>query len=82
MTCELLPNAVEFSRVYFSGWRLRMLEILYYLLPNMDKMNIKLMASYGLSPEFGVTASTTLYCLLYLLALLCLAIFIFEKREY
>lgn len=55
---------------------------LYYLLPNMDKLDIKSVVVYGELPPLSFFLLITLYTLIYLLFLWLIARFIFLRKEY
>jgi len=55
---------------------------LYYLLPNLDKFNIKNEVVLGTAINPWTTLFSVLYALAYILALLALTILIFRKREF
>ncbi|MBN2346238.1 MAG: ABC transporter permease subunit [Candidatus Aminicenantes bacterium] len=55
---------------------------LYYLLPNLAKFNIKNEVVLGTPPGAWTVLLSILYALAYILALLCLTILIFRRREF
>ncbi|MFH1339351.1 MAG: hypothetical protein ABIH40_05870 [Candidatus Omnitrophota bacterium] len=55
---------------------------LYYLLPNMNKLDIKSLAIYGRLPELSFFLLISLYSFGYILFLWLIARFIFTRREY
>ncbi len=57
-------------------------EILYYLLPNLDKFNIKNEVVLGTAPGAATILYTVLYGAVYTAALLALAVLIFRRREF
>jgi ABC-type transport system involved in multi-copper enzyme maturation permease subunit len=54
----------------------------YYVLPNLDKFNIKNAVVMDAKLESGLILSSLLYGLVYIAALLALTIVIFQKREF
>jgi ABC-type transport system involved in multi-copper enzyme maturation permease subunit len=65
-----------------EGWSHKLCDILYWVLPNLDRLNIKTRAVHGLavSPEY--IGSAVLYGLSYSLVVLVLACIIFERRDF
>ncbi len=59
-----------------------LIEILYYLLPNLDKFNIKNEVVLGTVPGAATILYTVLYGAVYTAALLALAVLIFRRREF
>jgi ABC-type transport system involved in multi-copper enzyme maturation permease subunit len=57
-------------------------EVIYRVIPNLEKFNVRSEAVYGgnLGPELIIY--TTVYALIYITALLVLSIIIFERREF
>src|SRR3989338_2073960 len=56
-------------------------DILYYILPNMDKLDLKTAAVYGKLPPFAYLTGITSYTIIYILFLWLLAALIFLKKE-
>lgn len=54
----------------------------YYILPNLDKFNIKNAVVMQTEIQTGVILDTVLYAVLYITAILSLAILIFRKKEF
>ncbi len=54
----------------------------YYILPNLDKFNIKNAVVMGNLPTAATIASSIVYAILYIAALLSLSIVIFSRREF
>ena len=57
-------------------------EVLYRVLPNLEKFNVRSEAVYGGVVSSELLLYTTGYALLYSLALLILTIVIFEQKEF
>jgi len=57
-------------------------QVIYYLLPNLDKFNIKNEVVLGTALDPWTLLFSVLYALAYILALLALAMLIFRKREF
>ena len=54
----------------------------YYLLPNLDRLEIKLMLTYGRLPPISYVLSATLYTLTYICFLLIVSLLVFQKRQW
>lgn len=57
-------------------------DIIYRVIPNLEKFDVRREAVYGGNVSLELIAYTTVYAVLYALALLVLSIIIFEKREF
>ncbi|MGI9534811.1 MAG: ABC transporter permease [Thermodesulfobacteriota bacterium] len=57
-------------------------EILYRVIPNLEKFNFRSEAVYGGKITETLLINTTVYALLYVVVLLFLSIIIFERREF
>jgi ABC-type transport system involved in multi-copper enzyme maturation permease subunit len=57
-------------------------EGLYYVLPNLERMNFRLMAAHDLAPDRGTMGATTLYALAYAAFLLAGACIFFRQRDF
>lgn len=57
-------------------------EVLYYLLPNLDKFNIKNEVVLGTAPPAATILYTVLYGAVYTAALLALTVLVFRRREF
>lgn len=64
----------HFSKIFFKYF--------HYLLPNLDKLEIKLMVAYGKVPQISYVLTSTLYTLAYIGFLLILTNLIFQKKEW
>lgn len=60
----------------------RLTEILYLILPDLERFNLKNLAVYGLIPEGHLLIGDAVYGVLYAVLLLCGAIFAFSRREF
>lgn len=56
--------------------------LFYYILPNLDKFNIKNAVVMNVKLGSGLILSSVLYAVIYIAALLILTIVIFQKREF
>jgi ABC-type transport system involved in multi-copper enzyme maturation permease subunit len=78
----LAPSAVKMTMA--SGRLIQefIAELIYSLLPNMDKLDINSMAVYGKIPSLRYMAAVTIYALIYIIFLWLINIFVFRKKEY
>jgi ABC-type transport system involved in multi-copper enzyme maturation permease subunit len=78
----LAPAAVKMTMA--SGRLIQefIAELIYSLLPNMDKLDINSMAVYGKIPSLRYMAAVTIYALIYIIFLWLINIFVFRKKEY
>lgn len=57
-------------------------KITYYLLPNLDRLNYRPMAAYNLVPAASETTRAVAYGAGYAAIMLCLAVIIFNRRDF
>ena len=79
---ELLPSALAIVKAYGVPMQKLFIKAIYLFLPNMDKLDIKLLAVYGKLPGYKFFLGISLYALVYCLFLWLINLFIFEKKEY
>jgi len=72
----------EFKSLLHSKLSLTFARVLYYILPNLDKFNIKNDVVLGLPLHTGTILFSILYAVVYILALLTVTVMIFRKREF
>jgi ABC-type transport system involved in multi-copper enzyme maturation permease subunit len=72
----------EFKMLLHSQLWVKFTHALYYILPNLDKFNIKNDVVLDLPLRTGSILFAILYALVYILALLAVTILIFRKREF
>jgi len=72
----------EFKTLLSSRLWMNFTQGLYYILPNLDKFNIKNEVVLGLPLHASTILFSMLYALVYILALLAVTILIFRKREF
>ena len=72
----------EFKTLLSSQLWIKFAQGLYYILPNLDKFNIKNEVVLDLPLRTGTILLSILYALVYILALLAVTILIFRKREF
>lgn len=58
------------------------MQILYRIIPHLDKFNLRTEAVYGGEISTSLILNLTIYCIIYCSALLILSIIIFEKKEF
>ncbi|MBI2030253.1 ABC transporter permease subunit [Candidatus Kaiserbacteria bacterium] len=74
---DMLVNTVAKSSVVVKV----LAQAIYYTLPNLTKFDIRDLATYGAHVSLAQTALVILYALVYVIVLLYMATFLFEKRE-
>jgi ABC-type transport system involved in multi-copper enzyme maturation permease subunit len=65
-----------------AGWTKRLCEVISYLLPNLDRLDVKAQAVHGLTLPDGYVAAGIAYGAGYSLAVLLLACLVFERRDF
>lgn len=60
----------------------RLTEGLYLVLPDLERLNLRNLAAYGILPDPATLAADAIYGLLYTAVLLCLTAFIFGRRQF
>ena len=75
---DLLTIGVQLD----TPWVRRLTEILYIVLPDLERLNLKNLAVYGILPDGGTLAFNALYGVGYIVIVLCLTTFIFARREF
>jgi hypothetical protein len=81
IAAEVSPAAVKIVSQSSSSALKYFFKFVYYILPNMDKLDIKSGVVYGQIPAFGFFAGITLYSVIYVILLWSLATYIFIKKE-
>ena len=67
----------------FGSISVRMLaNVMYYMLPNLEYLNVKSKVVHGVHVDGAYVAFATSYALLYTVIFLSLAIIVFERREF
>ncbi|MGB0562653.1 MAG: ABC transporter permease [Spirulinaceae cyanobacterium] len=79
---HLNTDWVELARLSESPGLKRLLHGLYFLLPDLSRLNWRNDAVYGLLPSGGELAVDALYALSYTVFLLVLAMVIFARRQF
>ena len=65
-----------------NPWLQRLTELLYLVLPDLERLNLKNLAVYGILPDSGALAIDGLYGGAYTLIVLGVTTFIFARREF
>lgn len=79
---EMAHPALKIISLQAGGLKVFLFKCLYYLLPNMDKLDIKSLVVYGKIPDLNFFLLISLYSFGYILFLWLIARFIFTRREY
>lgn len=79
---EIAYSALRIALASGSNFQKIMLSIQYRLLPNMDKLNIKNLVSYGQYPSREFVLTAFIYSAVYILFLFTLSLIVFRKKEY
>jgi len=79
---ELSYNALKIVNVSENVFIKISLRLIYYILPNTDKIDLKYQTIYGKTPSLGFLTNITLYVIIYVLLLYYLSVFIFHRREH
>ena len=79
---RLLEDVRVFGEVYAGQIGQRIIEGLYYLLPNLSRFNISAEVVHGLPLADVVSGMTVAYGFLYVLALLSLTAVVFQRRDF
>lgn len=82
ITGSSMRNALEIINQEGSHFSRVLFKYFYYLLPNLDKLEIKLLVSYGNFPHIPQVFFGTLYTIVYVGFLLTLTLFIFQNKEW
>jgi hypothetical protein len=79
---EIVSEAARLSTVYVKGeFSATVLSVLKYILPNLDKLDLKSQLLYAQVPAAGYLGLISLYTLLYCLFLWSLGTWIFAKKK-
>ncbi len=79
---KALVEAPQVSGIQVSPVTVKMVQIVYYLFPNLSLFDIKLQASHGLMPSVSFILVTVLYGIVYTSLIMTAAALIFRKREF
>ncbi len=60
----------------------RFIQVLYYLLPNLEKFNIRDLVLYNQAPSLSATLAVVLYAAVYATILLCGGTLLLKRREF
>jgi ABC-type transport system involved in multi-copper enzyme maturation permease subunit len=67
--------------VGIGGIKLFLVEVLYYVFPNLEKFNIRDLAIHGVAAPFSSFALALAYAIVYIVLLLSASVWIFNKKE-
>jgi hypothetical protein len=81
-TAQLFQPALRIIMLGEDKFQETVFKFIYYLLPNMDKLDIKSLVVYGRLPPANFFLWISLYSGIYILMLWLIARFIFIKKEY
>lgn len=79
---ELSYNALRIVKVSKNDFAKVFIKFLYHLLPNADKIDLKLNAIYGQIPQIWILFGIVVYVLLYILFSYFLTLFVFLRKEH
>lgn len=79
---ELSANAVKIMSASENELARVASRFLYHLLPNVDKIDLKIDAIYGQAPSFYFLVTITSYVFIYILLSYFLTLFIFLRKEH
>lgn len=79
---EFSYNTLKIVNVSKNDFARIFIKFLYHLLPNADKLDLKINAIYGLCPHFYFLASITLYVFVYILFSYFLTLLMFLRKEH
>jgi Cu-processing system permease protein len=72
----------HFEQVVDSAPAAYLARAVYYLVPNLSAFDVKTAVVHGQPPEYGYMVLTTMYGLLFVMALLAVAMVIFARRDF
>ncbi len=78
LLCSLLDNA---KREHISGWAYSLLSFVYYVLPNLEKFNLRNLVVHNLAIPLGSLLAAAGYGLVYIALLLYVSYEIFKHKE-
>jgi hypothetical protein len=77
-----LLNSVMHTAETIGGGLAKFVEVIYYILPNLEKFDLRNLAVHNISVSPISAALTLGYALLYIVILLYAADFLFKRREF
>jgi len=80
LLCVATPSTLALVNVFGVGAQKTMVGIVYAILPNMDKLDIRYLAVWEHLPKAGYFVAATLYALVYFVFLWLINILLFRKR--
>ncbi len=79
---EFAPSALKIISTYGAELQRKLIKILYFFLPNMDKLDIKTLTVHGTLPPKSYFLWITVYAFVYILFLWLINLCIFQRKEY
>jgi Cu-processing system permease protein len=79
---HLSQDLLELGKLTKNPGVEQLMRNLYLVLPDLERLNLKNQAVYGLLPDGTALISHAAYAVLYIVALLSIAILIFSRREF
>jgi len=79
---ELSYSAVTIASQQKETWQSFIINIIYRILPNMDKLNVKSLITYGKYPDIHLIIIATVYTAFYVSLILLLGLAVFNNKEY
>lgn len=79
---ELSYSASRIANIFENTAIKIFFKSIYYILPNVDKINLKNVVIYGNTPSLAHLINITLYTFFYCAFILLLTIFIFKRKEH
>ena len=75
-------DLVEFARKTENPASRAIALVMHFVLPNLEKFDVKSLVVYAMPIEPGYVVGAVLYCLIYIVFLIGLAAAIFERRDF
>ena len=79
---HLSRDLLELGRISENNSIEKLTRILFLILPDLERLNLKNEAVYNILPSTGELISTLVYVILYTILLLSVTIFIFSRRQF
>lgn len=79
---HLTQSLIEFANLTNSPSFVRLAKILYLILPDLSRLNLRNLAVYGALPDTWILAQNALYGIFYTIVLLAIASIIFTWRDF
>ena len=79
---HLSRDLLELGRISENNSIEKLTRIIFLILPDLERLNLKNEAVYNILPSTGELISTLVYVILYTILLLSVTIFIFSRRQF